>query len=128
MDYLDEFLLIVIAHFFAVASPGPDFAVVLKQSVQQGRRNALWTSAGVGGAILLHIAYCVMGVALILSQSPSLFMALKYVAGAYLAYLGIQALRAAKPGASSTNDIDNQTAPEESIWVAFGFKIGRAHV
>ncbi|MDP2486699.1 LysE family translocator [Pseudoalteromonas marina] len=119
MDYLDEFLLIVIAHFFAVASPGPDFAVVLKQSVQQGRRNALWTSAGVGGAILLHIAYCVMGVALILSQSPSLFMALKYVAGAYLAYLGIQALRAAKPGASSTNDIDNQTAPEESIWVAF---------
>jgi len=119
VDYLDEFLLIVIAHFFAVASPGPDFAVVLKQSVQQGKRNALWTSAGVGGAILLHIAYCVMGVALILSQSPSLFMALKYVAGAYLAYLGIQALRAAKPGASSTNDIDNQTAPEESIWVAF---------
>lgn len=52
MTYLDEFLLIAVAHFFAVASPGPDFAVVLKQSVQQGRRNALWTSAGVGAAIL----------------------------------------------------------------------------
>ena len=119
MAYIDEFLLIAIAHFFAVASPGPDFAVVLKQSVQYGRHNALWTSAGVGAAILLHIAYCVLGVALVLTQSSSLFMALKYVAGAYLAYLGIQALRAAKPGASSTNDIDDQTAPEESIWVAF---------
>ena len=75
MPYLDEFLLIAVAHFFAVASPGPDCAVVLKQSIQHGRQNALWTSAGVGAAILLHVAYCVLGVALILSQLPSLFMA-----------------------------------------------------
>lgn len=123
MEYLDEFLLIVIAHFFAVASPGPDFAVVLKQSVQQGRRNALWTSAGVGAAILLHVAYCVLGVALILTQSPSLFMALKYLAGAYLAYLGVQALRAAKPTASNegeaAKDVENKTVQEESVWLAF---------
>ncbi|MBH0026095.1 LysE family transporter [Pseudoalteromonas sp. SWN29] len=119
MEYLDEFLLIVIAHFFAVASPGPDFAVVLKQSVQQGRRNALWTSAGVGAAILLHVGYCVLGVALILTQSPSLFMALKYLAGAYLAYLGVQALRAAKPPASNQDNIETKTVAEESVWLAF---------
>jgi len=119
VEYLDEFLLIVIAHFFAVASPGPDFAVVLKQSVQQGRRNALWTSAGVGAAILLHVAYCVLGVALILTQSPSLFMALKYLAGAYLAYLGVQALRAAKPPASNQDNIETKTVAEESVWLAF---------
>ena len=119
MNYLDEFLLIAIAHFFAVASPGPDFAVVLKQSIQQGRRNALWTSAGVGAAILLHVGYCVLGVALILTQSPNLFMALKYVAGAYLAYLGIQALRAAKPPLNKTDNIENKTTPQESVWHAF---------
>ncbi|MBB1429895.1 LysE family transporter [Pseudoalteromonas sp. SG43-4] len=119
MEYLDEFLLIVIAHFFAVASPGPDFAVVLKQSVQQGRRNALWTSAGVGAAILLHVAYCVLGVALILTQSPSLFMALKYVAGAYLAYLGVQALRAAKPPTSNQDNVEIKTVVEEPVWLAF---------
>ena len=107
MAYIDEFLLIAIAHFFAVASPGPDFAVVLKQSVQYGRHNALWTSAGVGAAILLHIAYCVLGVALVLTQSPSLFMALKYIAGAYLAYLGVQALRAAKPSNTSSEQTAN---------------------
>nr|WP_231616534.1 LysE family transporter [Pseudoalteromonas sp. SWN29] len=111
--------MIVIAHFFAVASPGPDFAVVLKQSVQQGRRNALWTSAGVGAAILLHVGYCVLGVALILTQSPSLFMALKYLAGAYLAYLGVQALRAAKPPASNQDNIETKTVAEESVWLAF---------
>ena len=119
MNYLDEFLLIAVAHFFAVASPGPDFAVVLKQSVQQGRRNALWTSAGVGAAILLHVAYCVLGVALILTQSPKVFMGLKYLAGAYLAYLGVQALRAAKPGANLNDNIANKTVPAEPVWFAF---------
>nr|WP_231616778.1 LysE family transporter [Pseudoalteromonas sp. NSLLW218] len=111
--------MIVIAHFFAVASPGPDFAVVLKQSVQQGRGNALWTSAGVGAAILLHVAYCVLGVALILTQSPSLFMALKYVAGAYLAYLGVQALRAAKPPTNNQDNVEIKTVVEEPVWLAF---------
>ena len=119
MAYIDEFLLIAIAHFFAVASPGPDFAVVLKQSVQYGRHNALWTSAGVGAAILLHIAYCVLGVALVLTQSPSLFMALKYIAGAYLAYLGVQALRAAKPSNTANNEQIKPSLAAESSWHAF---------
>ncbi len=96
MNYLDEFILIALAHFFAVASPGPDFAVVLKQSVQQGRRNALFTSAGVGLGILVHVTYCLVGVALVIAQSPQLFMVLKYIAAAYLAWMGVQALGAGK--------------------------------
>ncbi|MBQ4861188.1 LysE family transporter [Pseudoalteromonas sp. MMG013] len=94
LAYLDEFLLIAIAHFFAVASPGPDFALVLKQSVQQGRANALWTSAGVALGILVHVTYCLFGVAILLAQSETAFNVLKYVAGAYLAYMGLQALQA----------------------------------
>ncbi|KZN43747.1 LysE family transporter [Pseudoalteromonas luteoviolacea] len=97
LEYLDEFIIIALAHFFAVASPGPDFAIVLKQSVQQGRKNALFTSAGVGLGIFVHVSYCLLGVALLLSQSPELFNVFKYLAGAYLAYMGIQALRSAKP-------------------------------
>jgi RhtB (resistance to homoserine/threonine) family protein len=120
VNYLDEFLIIAIAHFFAVASPGPDFAVVLKQSIQQGRRNALWTSVGVGAAILLHVGYCVLGVALILTQSPSVFMVLKYIAGAYLAYLGVQALRTAKPALIKPDETPLPVEPnEEGAWHAF---------
>ncbi|AZZ97016.1 LysE family transporter [Pseudoalteromonas sp. R3] len=102
--YLDEFILIALAHFFAVASPGPDFAVVLKQSISFGRRNALMTSAGVGLGILVHVTYCLLGVALLLSQSPELFNVFKYLAGAYLAYMGVQALRATAAPASQQND------------------------
>ena len=89
---MEQFLTIAIAHLLAVASPGPDFAIVLKQSVNGGVRAGLWTSAGVGTGIFLHVAYCVLGVALLLSRVDWLFFAVKLVAAAYLAWLGAQAL------------------------------------
>ncbi|TMN45455.1 LysE family transporter [Pseudoalteromonas sp. S2755] len=116
LAYLDEFILIALAHFFAVASPGPDFAIVLKQSVQQGRANALWTSFGVGLGILVHVSYCLLGVALLLSQSETLFTAVKYIAALYLAYLGVQALRYAKPNSEQENITEH--AVTESNWTA----------
>ncbi|HCA37205.1 MAG TPA: lysine transporter LysE, partial [Gammaproteobacteria bacterium] len=36
--YWTEFLTIALAHLFAVASPGPDFAIVVRQSVASGTR------------------------------------------------------------------------------------------
>lgn len=89
---MQEFITIAIAHLLAVASPGPDFAIVLKQSVNGGVRTGLWTSAGVGTGIFLHVAYCVLGVALLLSRVDWLFVLVKLVAAAYLAWLGVQAL------------------------------------
>jgi threonine/homoserine/homoserine lactone efflux protein len=92
--YWAEFFTIVIAHLFAVTSPGPDFAVVMRQSVRCGTRSGIWTSLGVGSAILLHVAYCLLGVAFLLSQSPALFNAMKLLAAVYLFYLGVQSIRA----------------------------------
>ena len=91
--YWTEFLTIAVAHLFAVASPGPDFAVVTRQSVTGGTKAGLWTSFGVAVGILLHVGYCILGVALIVSQSPSLFNAMKYIAALYLFYLGVQSIR-----------------------------------
>ena len=47
-NYWPEFLLVALAHLVAVASPGPDFAMVLRQSITFGRRPAIWTSIGIG--------------------------------------------------------------------------------
>ena len=91
--YWVEFLTIAVAHLFAVASPGPDFAVVTRQCVTGGTRAGVWTSLGVGAGILLHVAYCLLGVAVLLSQSPALFSAVKFVAAGYLLYLGIKSIR-----------------------------------
>lgn len=104
--YWAEFLTIAIAHLFAVASPGPDFAIVLKQSVTGGTKSGVWTSLGVATAILLHVSYCLLGVALLLTQSPALFLGVRYFAALYLLYLGITAIRESfknKSGSVETN-------------------------
>jgi RhtB (resistance to homoserine/threonine) family protein len=93
-DYWLEFSKVAIAHLLAVASPGPDFAIVLKQSLTHGRRPAIWTSIGVGTAIFMHASYSLLGLGLLISSSQLWFNTLKYVGAAYIAWLGVQALRA----------------------------------
>ncbi|MEI6467551.1 MAG: LysE family translocator [Verrucomicrobiota bacterium] len=94
-DYQVEFLKVALAHLLAVVSPGPDFAVVLKQSLIRGRRAAIWTAGGIGTAILLHVTYSLFGIGLLLRGSPLWFSAVKYAGAGYIAWLGLQSLRAA---------------------------------
>ena len=91
--YWVEFLTVSAAHLLAVASPGPDFAIVLRQSLAHGRRVAVWTSIGIGSGISLHIAYSLLGMALLLRGSATAFGMLQYAGAAYLTWLGVQALR-----------------------------------
>ncbi len=106
-----------------MASPGPDFAIILKQSLVRGRRVALWTSVGIGSGILVHIAYCVLGIGLLLHKSPVLFKAMTWAGAAYLAWLGIQGLRA-RPAQGSAPGFEDQATPSpaeqsssRSAWV-----------
>lgn len=92
--YWSEFITIAFAHLLAVASPGPDFAVVLKQSVTGGTRQGILTSLGVGVGILIHVSYCLLGMSILFAQSDVLLIAMKYLAASYLAYLGVQTITA----------------------------------
>lgn len=77
------------AHLLAVASPGPDFAIVLRQSLMHGRRIAIWTSIGIGTGISLHITYSLLGIGLLFKSSVAAFTLLKYTGEAHLAWLGV---------------------------------------
>lgn len=100
MDYLSEFLLVAAVHLLAVMSPGPDFAVVIRNSVSAGRKAGLLTAVGVGAGICLHVGYSLLGIGLIVSQSTWLFNVLKLLAAGYLLYIGVRALGAkrSEPG------------------------------
>ncbi|HEX8543512.1 lysine transporter LysE [Pseudomonas syringae] len=98
--YWAEFLTVALIHLLAVASPGPDFAVVVRESVTHGRKAGTYTAMGVGTAIFVHVGYSLLGIGLIVSQSIVLFNALKWAAAAYLLYIGFKALRAKPANAS----------------------------
>lgn len=107
--YWSEFLTVALIHLLAVASPGPDFAVVVRESVAYGRRAGVFSALGVGCGIFIHVAYSLLGIGLIVSQSIVLFNALKWLAAAYLLYIGIKALRA-KPANPASAELSLTTA------------------
>ncbi|MEW9796934.1 LysE family translocator [Alteromonas sp. CYL-A6] len=98
MPYLEEFITIALVHLVAVASPGPDFAIVVRNSIAYGRRIAMYTSLGIGVAILLHVGYSLVGLSMLIATTPWLYALFSYAAAAYLIYLAWGALRSG-PGA-----------------------------
>ena len=62
IDLYPQFLSIAIIHLFAVMSPGPDFALIIRQGLRYNRKASIITSIGIGAGILFHILYCVLGI------------------------------------------------------------------
>ena len=96
-DILFSFLIIGTLHFLAVISPGPDFAMVVKTALTQPRKPAVFTALGIALGIFVHVTYCILGLAIIITKSLLLFSIIKYCGAAYFIYLGIQGLRAKAP-------------------------------
>jgi threonine/homoserine/homoserine lactone efflux protein len=90
--YWAQFLKVAVAHMLAVASPGPDFAMVVRQSIAHGRKAAVWTSIGIGSAILVHVTYALLGIGILLRTYPVAFTAVKFLGAGYLAWIGAKAL------------------------------------
>lgn len=105
-QYWIEFLTIASVHLLAVASPGPDFAVVLKHSISFGRRAAIITSIGVGVGILIHVTYSLLGIGILIKTTPILFQIFSYVAGAYLLYLGWGAISSPAPKKIDNTEVE----------------------
>lgn len=113
-----EYITIIGAFGIGAISPGPDFAMVLRQSIAQGRGAAIFTSAGIALAILVHGTYTLAGLGLIISKSIVLFSMLKYVGAAYLIWLGYRAITAPPPTAPT--DLDQLRGEAMSAGKAFG--------
>lgn len=80
------------------ATPGPDNLMVLSMGISGGRRSGIAFGLGCAVGCLSHTVLAVVGISAILAASPTAFMLLKWAGGAYLLWLGIQALRHAGTG------------------------------
>ena len=87
-DIYPQFITIASLHLFAVMSPGPDFALILRQTFCHGRRSSIVTSIGIGVGILFHIIFCIVGLGMILSTSEYIFNIIRVFGGIYLVFIG----------------------------------------
>jgi threonine/homoserine/homoserine lactone efflux protein len=82
------------AHALGVMSPGPDFAVVIRAALTQGRGAGVWTAAGIGSGILFHVAYGLFGLRWLTQQFPWSLDAIALAGAAFLIWMGWSALQA----------------------------------
>lgn len=115
------FVQVFLVGLLSGISPGPDFAVVMRNSLSFGRRIGVASALGIGLALGIHVTYTVLGFAVILQHSPRLFGLIQLLGAAYLLWLGQSALRAKKQP-SGLGDSASEKLAEKSF--AAGFRDG----
>ena len=118
--YLFELASLMAIFSFAIVSPGADLAMVMRQSIVNGRRAAVITSFGVGTSLMFHVTYTILGLGLLISQSIYLFNIVKWCGVAYLLYIGIRSLRAGKTDMTTQADGIAASEKRQSGLKAFG--------
>ncbi|MBL7058466.1 LysE family transporter [Patescibacteria group bacterium] len=110
---------ITLMHFLALIIPGPDFIMAVKNSLGYSRKTGIWTALDFSAGIMVHILYCLAGLAIIISQSIIVFNSIKLLGAAYLVHIGISAFLSK----SQTIQIDEQIKKEDIVPME-AFKLG----
>jgi threonine/homoserine/homoserine lactone efflux protein len=93
----DPLLFIGIAALLTI-TPGADMAMVSRSVLIGGRREAFATTLGILAGCLVWAIVSAAGVAAVLAASRTAYDALRLVGAAYLIWLGVQSLVAARRG------------------------------
>ena len=76
--------------------PGPDIIFVITQGITKGKKEAIFTSLGLGSGCIVHAALASFGVSVIFQQSLIAFNVLKYFGAFYLFYLAVKTYKNAR--------------------------------
>ena len=83
----EQLLWYGIAEFFFSLSPGPAVFLVVSLALRLGFAHGAFAALGIVGVNLLYFALSAAGVGALLVASPNLFLALKIIGAAYLAWV-----------------------------------------
>ena len=82
-------------------TPGAATALVVRSAVRGGRRRALATTIGNSLGVLAWGCFAAIGIAAVVATSAEAFTAVKLAGAVVLVVLGLQSLRAGRPGAAA---------------------------
>ncbi len=94
-------------------SPGPSLAVVLRQTVSNGRGHGILAGCAHALGVGLWAAMTVWGLGVLVNEYQPLYQLITWLGAGYLVWLGINALRLA-----ATPDLQAGQGSRESYWQA----------
>jgi RhtB (resistance to homoserine/threonine) family protein len=71
-------------------TPGPDSALVLRNTIASGSRHGVLTALGCSSGLFVWGIVSALGLATVVSASSSLFAAIRVIGGIYLTWLGVR--------------------------------------
>jgi RhtB (resistance to homoserine/threonine) family protein len=91
--HIESIVTVLVVGFFVIITPGPNMAVVIKNTISGNTFSGIFTSIGLALGNLVHITYCLIGIGLIISKSIIIFNIIKILGAIYLIYLGIMIIK-----------------------------------
>jgi RhtB (resistance to homoserine/threonine) family protein len=110
---LKSLLTVLIIGSFVIITPGPNLAIVLKNSFSGNPKLGITTAAGLAFGNFIHITYCLIGIGFIISRSIVVFNLIKAIGALYLIYIGIKMLK------TKNNMNENSNTKEHTLFTCF---------
>jgi threonine/homoserine/homoserine lactone efflux protein len=121
MDFIAWSVLASVC-FLGAITPGPSLAVVLKHTVVGSRSNGVIAGIAHGAGVALYALLAVLGLAVLVTQSPLIFNIIKVCAALFLLWLAYKALTSKSSFsdlAHQKSTISNQQSAKDGFLIAF---------
>lgn len=90
---LAVWLSFVVVCVLGTISPGPSLAVVLRQTLGNGRRHGVLTAISHSAGVAVWAVLTLWGLGVVVAEHPLLYKTITYIGAGYLVWLGVKALR-----------------------------------
>ncbi|OLF36943.1 homoserine lactone transporter [Psychrobacter sp. C 20.9] len=107
---IENYLGFVLAAILLNLTPGTDSMYIITRSVSQGRAAGVYSVLGITSGALVHTLFAALGLSVLLANSPTAFMLVKYIGAAYLCYLGFKMLTS-----KNSNSIANSLSKAQNV-------------
>ena len=85
--------IVAIMHLAALASPGPDFTLVIRTSLNHTRKAAFAAVLGISVAIFVHTILSLSGISILIQKNETLYTFLQIIGCTYLGWIGLDLLK-----------------------------------
>ena len=116
---IENYLGFVMAAILLNLTPGSDSMYIITRSISQGQTVGFYSVLGIISGILVHTLLAALGLSVLLANSPTAFMIVKYIGASYLCYLGVKILMSKKQPLLASNLLEEEkmvTARQLDRW------------